>query len=569
MCVLVGGVGLAVGGVGGCAGDLSAIDAKIDRTLREKTDRLGGGVPAPQGNWPSRVEAKYAPSLVDKDPATVNPAYSELRYKAADESRDAAARLAAFEEMESNAEARSLTLEGAFKQSHETSREYLNAEEEYILAGIRLLVERHAFDPQLFANLAGSYNHLQTDGRRSMTARLLTTAGVQQQLKSGGEVSASWVWDATENLRASTTGRYTQASQLVLQGNIPLLRGAGYIAEESLIQAERDMVYAARDFESFRRDFLVSLARDYFLLLQGLDSIESQKRQLDSFLDLEKRQRAWNEAGLLPEFEVNLASNNVLQARATLSNLKEAYILALDRFKVRLGLDVRVPLKINQDEFVVLEPDISLERATELALEFRLDLQNRRDRLNDTKRAVANAKNQLLPDLNVGGAVTFPTKPSTVVSEGGSVYEFDDMQFVGTATLSLPLDRESERLNLRAATIREMQARRDFDKFRDELILDVRAKTREIDRARLNLTLAEERVKINQRRQEEQSLKPDEVTTQQQVDTANDLRSAEASRDQAKADLRNAVLDFLLATGQLRVQVDGTFQPLPGMQDEK
>lgn len=548
---------------------MRSIDAKIDKALREKTDRLGGGVPAPQGNWPDRVEAKYTASLVEKNPASVNPAYTELRYKPADETRDAAARLAAFEELESNPEARVMTLEGSFQQAHETSREYLNAEEEYILAAIRLLVQRHAFDPQLFANIATTYNHIQNDGKRAMTARLLADAGVRQQLTSGGDVSARWVWDATENLRNSATDRYTQASQLVLAGNIPLLRNAGYIAEESLIQAERDTIYAARDFETFRREFLVSLARDYFQLLQGLDGIDSQTRQLESFRDLEKRQRAWYEAGLLPEFEVNLAINNALQAQANLSNIKEAYILALDRYKVRLGLDVRVPIRINQEEFTVLEPDISLDQATEKALEFRLDLQNRRDRLADTKRAVANAKNQLLPDLGLAGAVTFPTKSDNQVNEGGSVYEFDDVQFVGTATLSLPLDRESERLNLRAATIRELQARRDFDRFRDELILDVRAKTREIDRARLNLTLAEERVKINQRRQEEQSLKPDEVTTQQQVDTANDLREAEGARNQARADLRNAVLDFLLATGQLRVQVDGRFQPLPGMQDEK
>jgi hypothetical protein len=176
---------------------------------------------------------------------------------------------------------------------------------------------------------------------------------------------------------------------------------------------------------------------------------------------------------------------------------------------------------------------------------------------------VLNAKNALLPDFNARGSVTFPTKASA--REGGSVYEFDDVQFSVGATFDIPLDREIERLQLRQSIISLQQQQRSFDRFRDELILDVRGKTREIDRARLNLKLAEERVKINDRRKEEQDLKPDEVTTQEQVDTANDLREAERSRDQAKADLRNAVLDYLLATGQLRVKRDGGLEPLPGM----
>jgi outer membrane protein TolC len=230
-------------------------------------------------------------------------------------------------------------------------------------------------------------------------------------------------------------------------------------------------------------------------------------------------------------------------------------------------MPVREPVKVNPSQFVVPEPDVSLQRAVELALEYRLDLQNKRDKLEDSARAVANAKNNVLPDLNLTGSVTLPTAPGA--SEGGVTYEFDQAQYLAGASFSLPLDRQTEKLQLRAVTIAEQQAKRDFEMFRDQIILDVRAKTRELDRARLNLILAEERVKINQRRKEEQSLKPDEVTTQQQVDTANDLRDSERARDQAKTDLRNAVLDFLLATGQLRVQPDGMFQPLPGMQNEQ
>ena len=46
----------------------------------------------------------------------------------------------------------------------------------------------------------------------------------------------------------------------------------------------------------------------------------------------------------------------------------------------------------------------------------------------------------------------------------------------------------------------------------------------------------------------------------------DDLLAARNSRDQAKTDLRTAILNYLLQSDQLRVARDGTLQPLPGME---
>ncbi len=536
--------------------------------MREKVSLVGGGAIAPERNWPSRVETPPGGrSLVEKNPATTNPAAKDLSFTVADEQRDIAARLAQYESSDDTTNARSMGLPAVLTQAQRTAREHLNAEEEYILSAIRLLVERHRFDIQLFGSSGVTYNSIHTDGNRDLALRVVNSLAAKKQLPFGGSLAATWIWDAVENLRGASTNRYTQSSRLVLEGNIPLLRGFGDVAQEELIQAERSTIYSARDFENFRRNFLVAVARDYFQLLQQNDGIASLQRQLDNLKQLESRQRSWYDAGRIPEFEMNLATNNVLSAQASLTNAIEGYILSLDRFKVRLGLPVREQVRIDATDFFVPEPDTTLDHATDLALEYRLDLQNQRDRLDDSRRALKNAQNNLLPDLNLGGSITLPTKAG--VREGGSVYETDDAQYTATATLNLPLDRTNERLALRSASIALGRAQRDYDKFRDDLILDVRARTREIERARLNLRLAEERVKINLRRKEEQDLKPDQLDTQKQVDTATDIRNSERDRDQAKADLRNSVLDYLVATGQLRVQRNGQFEPLPGMEAAK
>ena len=57
---------------------------------------------------------------------------------------------------------------------------------------------------------------------------------------------------ATEDLHRKVSGEGIQSAEIILEADIPLLRGAGNVAREDRIQAERDLIYAAREFERFR-----------------------------------------------------------------------------------------------------------------------------------------------------------------------------------------------------------------------------------------------------------------------------------------------------------------------------
>jgi outer membrane protein TolC len=128
-----------------------------------------------------------------------------------------------------------------------------------------------------------------------------------------------------------------------------------------------------------------------------------------------------------------------------------------------------------------------------------------------------------------------------------------------------PLDREQERLAWRAEMIRLRRAERDLEQARDEIVIDVRSSLRTVELARFQLQLAEEQVKINERRREGQLLQRDLITTQVLLDTEEAVLNARDNRDAAVAALRTAVLNYLLASGQLRVARDGTFLAPSGM----
>jgi len=569
----------------GCGSSMSDIDAQVEKLIGRRTARLD----------PQATTARTDPNLdlnldiarrqpldtdaqgsTDKHPETTNKPASELLFKPADEARNVSARLGEFSRQAlgqsisstnlgdaPNLLSLEIDLEQAFKLAQSTARDFRSAEEDYILAAIRLLVEQHRWTPRLSNNTSVTVDGTSDNGNYQSAVRVINDLRVTQRLPFGGQVEAGWVFNATEQLRKQATGRYTNSSELILRGNIPLLRDAGLIAQEGLIQSERDLVYQARTFERFRRQLLVQIAAEYFALVQTQARIANSESQLQSLRILSEGTFERVKAGRKPPFEQAIAENSLLTAESSLAGLRDSYILQLDRFKVRLGLDINRPLKVKPLSFDITEPAVAIDEATALALDYRLDLQNRRDQLEDSRRAIANARNQLLPNLDLAAGVGVPTDRG--IQQPGLEFDPEDLTYTGSVTLGLPLDREIERLSLRQTIISLQRAKRDYDRVRDEIVVSVRSAIRGIDLARFQIVLAEQGVKIAQRRREEQNLKADEVQPQEIVDSEIALVEARNARDQARTDLRNAVLNYLLESDQLRVARDGTLERLPGM----
>lgn len=573
----------------GCSSRLESLDREINELISERSTRLG--TVSPSRSLPGETKAIDT----SKAPETRNPTAQELTFKPADEARDVAKRLESFnsgiaetsgltdayatsESLDKIAEdpaaqsaaadgALEVTLAESWRLGQRAAPDYLASEEQYLLSAISLLIERHQWSPRLSNTTSATLTGSGDDGDFDHTARLLNELAVTQKLPYGGDVQARWLWDATEHLREQSTGRYRQSSSIALDASIPLMRGAGLIAQESLIQAERNLVYAARSFERSRRQFLVDVANDYFALLQTQASIRNQVQQLKSLRTFEQETGELVKAGRKAEFDRADASNRVLSGLASLENLREAYRLQLDRFKVSLGLPVEKPLIIRPLKLELPEPEADLADAARLALELRLDLQNRRDQVEDSRRSLDNAKNGLLPDLSVSAGASIPTDGDT--REGGVMFDADDTSYDAGLRLSLPLDRRSEQLRVKQASISLDKAERDYGTARDNVVLNVRAALRAVDLARFQLRLAEQQVQITQRRRLEQEIKKAEIDTRKRLEAESDLLDALNARDRAVTQLRTAVLRYLLETDTLRVQRDGTFEPLPGMQDRE
>lgn len=556
--------------LGGCGNGFQKIDRRVDAMLKQTSADLGGDAypPASMPNYPTPAKESIAQQRTNRaseKPPTVNPAAADLQIKAIDQAEGVIQRLEAYNQI--SPDARPLDLAASLVQAATNSREYQFATEEYVLGSLRLLIEQHRWGPQFFDQVSANVIGNGTDGFYDTSLLLINEFRVTQKLPYGGEISARALANATEELHSRVSDGDFQNAAMILSADIPLLRGAGLIAQEGKIQASRDLVYAARDFEQFRRDFFFEIATDFLNLVLVQQSVYNAERQVDRLALAQKREETLYEAGRSPYFQAALAQQSTVSAQDQLNNRREAYRLTVDRFKVRIGLPTEAPVVITPSGFDLPLPDISMQEAVRDAFMYRLDLQTQSDQVEDAQRGVDIALNALLPDLNLAGSVTLPTDPD----RRKAVINFSpgDTILQGGVTFGLPLNREIERLNVRRAQINLERGIRDLSRVSDDIAVQVRSDVRDIDRARYALQIQERSVEIGIQRQASIDAAPDRATARDVNDAANALSQARDRRDSARRDLQVSVLRLLLDTGQLRINPNGTLKPLRGMEDAR
>lgn len=554
----------AVAFAAGCGGGLQRTDRRAMALLLQTTSNLGPDAQVPRLSWPQDQPPSPPEdlSLTDEHPSTVNPPAKEIHFQPSDEANRVMERLEAYAQQA--AKGRRMNLNEALAYAIRYSREYRFAEEEYVLAVLRLLIQRHLWGPRLFNDLQATFVSIGDDGFFDSSLELINDLRVTQRLPYGGEVSARLLAAATEDLHRRVAGENTQTADLILTADVPLLRGAGQVAREDLIQAERNVIYAARDFERFRRSFLFDISRVFLDLVVQSHGIMNSQRQVGLKEEFELKERALVDAGRRPPFDAALAEQGTLFARDRLSNQQEGNRLAVDRFRVRIGMPQEEPLVIETSTPGLPTPRSDISAAVAVAMRYRLDLQNRRDELTDARRAIENAHNALLADLDLSVSIEIPTDDTK--RRAGLDFDPQNTAFRAGFSLSLPLDREIERLNLRRSQIDLERTIREYERFRDIIAVEVRASVRKIDQARFSAELQEENVRIANRRLAEIEAAPERASALERSDAVDDQLRARDDYDRARRDLQIALLAYLLSTGQLRVDSSGSILPLQGME---
>ncbi|MDI9403026.1 MAG: TolC family protein [Limnohabitans sp.] len=551
----------------GCESGLQSIDRQTTEKLRESAESMGGNAIYPEYD-PNRYESgSYFPDFPENadNPATVNPKADELSFTSIPTAKEDAESIAArFEKMaRDEPNSRLFTFDDSIAYAIEHSNEYLTAEEAYLLVAIRLLIEERRWQLLPSNVTTATFANDGTNGRFNNAVSIVDELGVSQRLPFGGEVAAAFVVQATQQLDDYLQNNDTQSADIVLEAAFPLLRGFGDVALEPLIQQRRNLIYAARNFEQFRRDFFQDLADDYLTLVLQLQGIANGERQVERSAAVESRMKALVESGRTEPFQADLATQNTLFALDRLSNQREVYRLTLDRFKTRIGMPVEQPIAIEPTLLKLPIPDVDPKESLAVAFRYRLDLQTSRDIVEDFERKVDVARNALLADLDVVLSNNLPTNPT--MPQAGVQFSPDDNEFAASLVFSMPLDRVTEDLQLRQSQILLEQAKRSYYLARDNAAVSVRQSARGIQTAQFSLVVQEKNVQAAMNRQAAIDAAPDRATARDRTEAVDALRRAQDSLDSARRNLQLAILRYLNNTGQMRIAPNGKLIPLPGM----
>jgi outer membrane protein TolC len=429
-----------------------------------------------------------------------------------------------------------LTPETALQIAARNSRDFQAAKETLFKAALELDLEQAAFRRTFSAILSGTYESDSAGDKTIRSTRVATAPEVTRKFRNGVEMSGSIAVDLVKLL---TQGTASSLGLLADAGiSVPLLRGAGRdIVAEPLKQAERNLLYAVYSFERFKRAFAVRVVGDYISVLQSAEQIRNAEQNYKSLVTASRRARRLADAGRLPEYQVDQAVQNELRSRTRWIEARESLISKTDRYKGALGLppDTRIELDASTlrllhegiraasaetsipetvppadapvelalpDEYPEDTLGLGYEQALAIALDSRLDLRTARFQVEDARRRLHVAEDNLRAELTLFGSVQTGERrnSSSSASQDDARLGVDRLRSRALLSLDLPLNRTAERIAYRRGIIALEVQERVAQEVEDQVKLDIRNAFRALRLARENLRIQGKAVRLAERR---------------------------------------------------------------------
>ena len=433
---------------------------------------------------------------------------------------------------------RTLTLPAALEMAERHNRSYQLQRETLYLQALSLTGTRHKFvwNPSSTVDLGIAR---QTDG--GLRGDSDTDVSVQKLFQTGASVTATLANDLVLYFDGKP-----KVPDLTLKLTQPLLRGAGAeIAAEVLTQAERDVVYAVRDYSHYQKTFAIETVGEYFRVLQDKDAV---RNSYNNYLNLQKardRAEAMAEAERLARYQVDQARQSELSARVKYLKAVESYRQALDGFKQRLSLPLGEELRLEDRALTDLVAqgltplELDERHGYLMAVTNRLDVLNEVDRFEDAQRKVRVAASDLKPGLDV--VVDASLKKQFYSS-------FSPEEFASTSglKLKLPLNQLTERNAYRTSLINFEKQMRKLATELDSLRENIREGIRALEQERENYFIQKAALDLARQQVEVMPL----LLQNDDADIRDQLE-AQADLVEAQNDVTSAIVDYHVARWNL------------------
>ena len=481
------------------------------------------------------------------------------------------------------------------------SRDYQGRKESLFTAALGLDLENQKFRTTFTGMMNASVDSSESEGERETRYGEANKVGASRTFADGTQLSSAIAVDLAGMLSGEKTSSWGLLADASI--SIPLMRGSGRLVNmESLTQAQRNLVYTVREFEQYKREFMVGIASAYLNVLLTKRMLVNEEENYKRVIISTRRSRRMADANRMSPSDFDQSRQSELSARNSWISAFESYDASLEAFKGQLGLppDARIdladqdleelqayvekfaktelgeydageaaaPLALERpksvDEAGALKDQV--DRAIALAVENRLDFRSNIDRIEDAQRQVLIAEDALRAEVTLGGRAS-AGEGAKAGSDDNGEFNLGEAVFGSTLSIDLPFERTAERNAYRGSLIQLEGAVRAYQAAEDALKESVRAAIRSLRETReqlkiqyLAVSLAERRVRNN-----DLLLQAGRAEMRDVLEAQAALLSAQNALFSAIRSYRVRELELQKELGLLEVTIDGVWRE-PDMQ---
>ena len=433
-----------------------------------------------------------------------------------------------------------LSLKRALEIAASNSRDFQAQKERLYLSALNLTGQRNRYSTIFSSTPSAVAEGIGDD----LSSQGTGTAGISASkiLGSGAQILGGFL---TQFFRVFTSGNGWNATSLLsLSITQPLLAGFGSeVALEPLTQAERNTIYAIRDYERFRRSFAVDIISDYLGVLEQANNLSNEDANLVSLQNNKKRSEALAEEDKLPKFELDQAVQRELSAQNNMIVSRARLETTVDRFKITLALPIEVHIELDDKIFDELKTlgvgpmTLSPQEAIKIAIANRLDLKNAEAQVIDAERQVRVTANALKMGLDLSAAIEVPNERP----EKFGKFNFGRFNWELGIGLDLPLNKVAERNVYRTSLLSLDAERRSHELLSDTIKQGIRNSLRNVEQSYLSFEIQKNSVTLAKDRVENEKLLLELGRGLQTnfLDAQNDLLSSQNS-------LTSALVDYVI-----------------------
>lgn len=231
------------------------------------------------------------------------------------------------------------------------SRDYQSQKETLYLTALDLARERFQFrlNPSSNGLTSGSnFSENRALGTTQSGLSIPSGLGFQKVLATGGDLFARFANDIILTFNGTEGFVSDVSSSVIFELAQPLIQTD--VRFESLTSAERNLVYAVRDFARFRKEFFVDFASSYYDLIRTFRQIEINSQNYFSLVREFKRAEAEFRTGAVSRVQVDQVEQNLLSGRGSLISTVVGVERSLDSLKLNLGIPVETRINIDLTE---------------------------------------------------------------------------------------------------------------------------------------------------------------------------------------------------------------------------